>query len=87
MRKLKQKKKEGNKKEAVESMFKADIVMLRDDVNKMGSMIRENKRLIDGLLMKPKEFVPVVSASPVVSEISPVSRYDDVCKEIDEKLK
>lgn len=88
MKKLKQKKKKVKEEKAAESSVETDIIMLKDEITRMRDRISENKLAIDRLLAKPKKFDPVVTATPIVSDKkTSVSRYDDVCKEIDKELK
>ena len=88
MKKIKWKDEKVKEEKAAESSVKVDIIMLNDKVNEMKDKINKLELAVDGLLAKPKEFVPVVTGAPVVSDKNPsVSRYDDVCKEIDEKIK
>ena len=87
MKKIRRKTKKVKEEKAAEPSVKVDIIMLNDKINEMKDMINDNKQKIDNLLTEQKKFIPVVTASPVAPEIPLVSRYDDVCKEIDKELK
>jgi len=87
MKKIKRKTKKASEKKAAEPSIKVDIIMLKDEIKEMRDKINKLELAIDGLLAEPKKFEPVATATPAVSEIPLVSRYDDVCKEIDKEIK
>lgn len=91
MKKLKRKTKKVKEEKAAESTSKLDALILKDKVEdqlkEFDRRISENKQAIDDLLAEPKDFEPIVTAISTGPEKPLVSRYDDVCKEIDKKIK
>jgi len=94
MKKIKMKKKKVSDKKATGPRNKLDDLISQEKFQKkieerfkeMDNRIKKVELAIKELKVEPKQFDPIVTATPINPDKSIIDRYDTACNEIDKKL-